>query len=149
MISSERGQNHLRYVGVALLVSACTLLTSSVCNADAGQNDGRLNLTLQQAISMVLKNNLDIQLEQLDQRVADFSLERTQGGGTPRTVNYNVAEAPLGPGIAAVPLFSSLSTILTPTSVDPTGVNVFSSYDKSHVTETQRSLSVGTTPFSA
>jgi outer membrane protein len=108
-----------------------------------------LYLTLQQAISMALKNNLDIQLEQLDQNVANFSLERTEGGGTPRAINYNVAEAPVGEGTAAVPLFSSLSTLLTPTSVDPAGVSVFSSYDKSHVTETQRSLSLSTTPFSA
>ena len=98
---------------------------------------------------MALKNNLDIQLEQLDQNVANFSLERTQGGGTPRTINYNVAEAPIGEGTAAIPLFSSLSTQLTPTSVDPAGVNVFSSYDKSHVTEAQRSLSLTNTPFSA
>jgi outer membrane protein len=110
--------------------------------------EGPLYLTLQQAISMALKNNLDVQLEQLDQEVADFSIERTKGGGTPRTINYNVSEAPLGPGIAAVPLFSSLSTVLTPMSVDPSGVSIFSSYDRSRVTQAQRSLSVGNTPFS-
>ena len=106
-------------------------------------------LTLQQAISMALKNNLDIQLEQLDQKVANFSIERAEGGGTPRAINYNVAEAPIGEGTAAVPLFSSLSTLLTPTSVDPAGVSVFSSYDKSHVTDAERSLSLSSTPFSA
>jgi outer membrane protein TolC len=127
---------------------ASVLLTVSSCKNSAGQ-DGPLYLTLQQAISMALKNNLDIQLEQLDQSVADFSLERTKGGGTPRTVNYNIAEPPLGEGTTAVPLFSSLSTVLTPTSVDPAGVSVSSSYDRSHVTETQRSLSLGTTSFSA
>jgi outer membrane protein len=112
-------------------------------------NDGRLCLTLQQAISMALKNNLDIQLEQLDQKVADFSLERTKGGGTPREINYNVSEPPLGGGTTAVPLFSSISTLVTPMSVDPAGVNVSSSYDMSHLTETQRSLSLATAPFSA
>jgi outer membrane protein len=161
-----------------LRICACALLTSFLWNATAGQdgnssssaaaitqsliqdnhaqvsaqapfpNDGRLYLTLQQAISMALRNNLDIQLEQLDQNVANSSLERTEGGGTPRAITYNVAEAPVGAATAAVPLFSSLSTLLTPTSVDPAGVNVFSSYDKSHITETERSLSIGTTPFS-
>jgi outer membrane protein TolC len=98
---------------------------------------------------MALRNNLDIQLEQLDQNVADFSIERTKGGGTPRTINDNIAEAPIGEGTAAVPLLSSLSTVLTPTSVDPAGVSVSASYDNGHVTETQRPLSLGTTPFSA
>lgn len=98
---------------------------------------------------MALRNNLDIQLEQLDQTVADFSIQRTKGGGTPRPINYNIAEPPIGEGTATVPLFSSPSTLVTPTSVDPTGLNVFSSYDTSRVLETQRSLSVGSTAFSA
>jgi hypothetical protein len=37
-------------------------------------------LSLQQAIAMALERNLDIQLEELDQSVADFSLKRTEGG---------------------------------------------------------------------
>jgi outer membrane protein len=129
-------------------IYAAVLLAVLSCDTSAGQ-DGTLYLTLQQAISMALKNNLDIQLEQLDQGVADFSLERAKGGGTPRTINYNIAEPPLGEGTIAVPLFSSLSTVLTPTSVDPAGVSVSSSYDRSHVSETERSLSLGTTLFSA
>lgn len=112
-------------------------------------DDGRLDLTLQQAIRMALQHNLDIQFEQLDQKVGDFSLERTKGGGTPREINYNIAEPPLGEGPTAIPLFSSISTPVTATSVDPAGVNLSSSYDVSHLTETQRSLSLITTPFSA
>jgi outer membrane protein TolC len=108
-----------------------------------------LHLTLQEAIGMALKNNLDIQLEQLDQTVGNFSLERTKGGGTPLAINYNVAEPPIGEGTAAVPLLSSISTLPNPTSVDPSGVNVSSSYDTSHVLEPQRSLSLSTAPFSA
>jgi outer membrane protein len=131
-----------------LRIFAFAALAISSCNNSVGQ-DGPLYLTLQQAIGMALKNNLDIQLQQVDQQVADFSIERTQGGATPRAINLNVAEPPLGAGTAAVPLFSSLSTVLTPTSVDPAGVSVSSSYDRSHVTETQRSLSVASTPFSS
>jgi outer membrane protein len=112
-------------------------------------DDDRLNLTLQQAIRMALQNNLDIQFEQLDQKVGDFSLERTKGGGTPREINYNIAEPPLGEGPTAIPLFSSISTPVTPMSVDPAGVNLSSSYDVSHLNETQRSLSLAPTPFSA
>src|SRR5438067_11080085 len=82
---------------IALRTCACALLTISSWNASAQDEHGQvlaqtsspadstLYLTLQQAISMALKNNLDIQLEQLDQNVAGFSLQRTKGGGTPRT----------------------------------------------------------------
>ena len=132
----------------ALRTCAAVLLTVLSCKTSAGQ-DSTLYLTLQQAISLALRNNLDIQLEQLDQSVADFSLERTTGGGTPREINYNVAEPPIGEGTAAVPLFSSISTLINPTSVNPAGVNVSSSYDTSHVLGSQRSLSLGSTSFSA
>jgi outer membrane protein len=149
-----------RNSGLALRMCVCALLTSLSWNASAQDEHAQpqaetkptgstLNLTLEQAINMALKNNLDIQLEQLDQSVADFSLERAKGGGTPRPINYSVTEPPLGEGTTAVPLFSSLSTLPTPTSVDPAGVSVSSSYDRSHVTETQRSLLLGAAPFSA
>ena len=98
---------------------------------------------------MALKNNLDIQLERSDQTVANFGVERAKGGGAPLAINYNIAESPIGAATAAVPLFSSLATLVTPTSVDPAGVNVSSSYDASHVLETQRSLLLNTAPFSA
>jgi hypothetical protein len=55
----------------------------------AGQEaspDG-MQLSLQQAIQMALEQNLDIQLEEVDQSVADFSLTRTQG------VSYDISNA--------------------------------------------------------
>jgi outer membrane protein len=96
-----------------------------------------------------LQNNLDVQLEQVDQSVADLSLKRTQGGGTPLPVNYNIAETPAGEIIPAMPLLASTGPTISPYGVEPAGViSVSPSYDIGHVLEPQRSLSLATAPFS-
>ena len=45
---------------------------------------------------MALKNNLDIELEQIDQAIADLSVPLAKGGGLPRPINYTVADTPAG-----------------------------------------------------
>jgi outer membrane protein TolC len=117
----------------------------------AGQpsSQDRVELTLQQAIQTALEKNLDIQIQQVDQSVAEFGVRRTRGGGAPTQLNYNIAETPTGVGVLAMPLLTSLPGVLSPTSVDPTGVTVSSSYDTGHVLEAQHSLSIAQAPFSA
>ena len=117
----------------------------------AGQEaspDG-MQLSLQQAIRMALENNLDIRLEQIDQSVADFSLTRTQGGATPRAINFNIAEVPTGQAIASVPLLATTSPTLSPYGVEPSTITIPSSYDAAHVLQAYRSLSIATAPFSS
>src|SRR6202034_3795752 len=75
-------------------------------------------LSLQQAIHMALEGNLDIQLEDMDQAVANFSLTRTQGGATPRAINFNIAETPAGE-VASVPLLATTSPTLSPYGIEP------------------------------
>jgi outer membrane protein len=114
------------------------------------QPDEPLQLSLEQAIRMALDNNLDVQLEQVDQSVADFSLKRTEGGGTPRPLNYNIAEAPVGEVIPALPLLASTGPTISPYRIQPAGIiSVSPSYDIGHVLQPQRSLSLTTAPFSA
>jgi outer membrane protein len=109
----------------------------------------RLELTLQQAIARALENNLDIQIQKVDQSVAESGIRRTQGGGAPSQLNYNIAEAPAGLGTTAMPLLTSASPVLAPTSVDPSGIAVSSSYNAGHVLEAQHSLSLVQAPYSA
>jgi outer membrane protein len=116
--------------------------------ADEVKPDGATRVSLQQAIRMALEKNLDIQLEQLDQSVADFSLRRTKGGGTPRQINYNIAEPPAGPLVAPMPLLTSTAATLSPNGIQPSGISVPTSYDAGHVLEAQHSLSIATAPFS-
>jgi outer membrane protein TolC len=108
-----------------------------------------MQLSLQQAIHMALQRNLDIQLEELDQSVADFSLTRTEGGATPRAINYNIGETPTGLVMASVPLLATASPTLSPYGVEPSTISIPSSYDAAHVLQPYRSLSIATAPFSS
>ena len=97
---------------------------------------------------MALQNNLDVQLEQVDQSVADFSLKRTQGGGTFRPINYNIAETPAGEIIPGMPLLASTGPTRSPYGIQPAGISISPSYDVGHVLQPQQSLSLATAPFS-
>ena len=98
---------------------------------------------------MALERNLDIQLEEADQSVADFSLTRTQGGAAPRAINFNIAETPTGEVIASVPLLATTSPTLSPYGIEPSTITIPSSYDAAHVLQPYRSLSIATAPFSS
>jgi len=111
--------------------------------------DGTLRLSLQQAIGMALKNNLDIELEQIDQTIADLGVSLARGGGLPRPINYTVADTPAGEAPVAVALLSFSSPGLSPLSVDPITSTVSSSYNTSRVLEGSHSLSLTSAPYSA
>jgi outer membrane protein len=116
--------------------------------APAIPQGGRLDLSLQEAVRMALKNNLDIEIEQVDQTIADLSVPLTKGGGLPRPINYTVADSPPGEAGVAVPLLSFSSPGLSPLSVDPITSTVSSSYNTSHVLEESHSLSLSSSPYS-
>jgi outer membrane protein TolC len=116
--------------------------------APANPQDGRLYLSLQEAFQMALKNNLDIEFEQIDQTVADQSLLLTEGGGLPRAINSTVADTPAGEAAVAVPLLSFSSPGLSPLSVDPIASTVSSSYNTSRVVDGTHSLSLSPSTYS-
>ncbi len=97
---------------------------------------------------MALKNNLDIEIEQVDQTIADLGVPLTRGGGLPRPINYAVADMPAGVAGVAVPLLSFSSPGLSPLSVDPITSTVSSSYNTSHVVDGAHSLSLSSNPYS-
>ena len=81
--------------------------------------DGKLYLSLQDAIALALENNLDIELERYGPRMADTDLWRAQAGSLVRGVPLTVQEGPQGTGGpveappgSAPPLTPSSSTIL-------------------------------------
>jgi outer membrane protein len=117
--------------------------------ADQEASPDGMQLSLQQAIQMALERNLDIQLEEVDQSVADFSLTRTQAGATPRAINFNIAETPTGEVSASVPLLATTSPTLSPYGIEPSTITIPSSYDAAHVLQPYRSLSIATAPFSS
>jgi outer membrane protein len=123
--------------------------TQGTAPAPTNSQDGRLNLSLRQALQMALKNNLDIELEQIDQTIADASVSLAKGGGQPRPINYRVEDTPVGEAPVAVPLLSFSSPGLTPLSVDPITSTVSSSYNTSRVREGSHSLSLSAAPYSS
>jgi outer membrane protein len=114
----------------------------------ANPQDGPLYLSVQEAFRMALKNNLDIEFEQIDQTVADLSVPLTEGGGLPRAINYMVSDTPAGEAGAAAPLLSFSSPGMSPLSVDPIASTVSSSYNTSRVLDGTHSLSLSSSPYS-
>jgi outer membrane protein TolC len=111
--------------------------------------DGRLYLSLREAIAMAIRNNLDVEIERVDQTIADQSLPLAKGGGLPRPINYTVADTPAGEAPAAVPLLSFSSPGLSPLSVDPITSTISSSYNTSRVLEGSHSLSLSSSAYSS
>ena len=116
--------------------------TPSNTPAAAIEGGSKVYLSFQQALTMALKNNLDIELEQADQTIADLSIPLAKGGGLPRSINYTVADTPAGEAPLAVPLLSFSAPGLSPQNVDPVSSNVSSSYDTSRVLEGSHTLAL-------
>jgi outer membrane protein len=107
-----------------------------------------LDLSLQQAVAMALKNNLDIEIEKVDQSVADVSISMAEGGGLPRAINYTVMDTPPGEASVAVPLLSFSFPGVSALNVDPISSTVSASYNTSRVLESSHSLLLNPQTFS-
>lgn len=104
--------------------------------------DGKLYLSLQDAIALALENNLDLQLERYGVAMGDTDAVRAQGGGTLRGVPVTVNEAPAGiGGPSGSPLLTTAANGTTPQSIVSVTVT-----DSGFIDETQNSLDV-TGPF--
>jgi len=72
---------------------------------------GNIYLSLSDAITLAIENNLDIQLERYTMPSADTELLRAKGGGLLRGLTYDVYEVPVGVGGPASPLVTSAATL--------------------------------------
>jgi outer membrane protein TolC len=109
-------------------------------------HNGVLSLSLEDAISLAIANNLDAEIHRYDLGIADMDVMRTKGGGTSRGISFNVSQLPTGVGGPAGPLLSIASTTANPTSTSVSS----SFFDVSEITEQQNDLSLqGSTPFSS
>jgi outer membrane protein len=105
---------------------------------------GQLFLSLEDAISIALENNLDLELERFGVRMANTDTVRAQGGGTLRGVPLFVNEAPAGiGGPSGSPLLTTAATGAAPQSIVSVSVT-----DTQLIAESQDNLGVtGTFPF--
>ena len=100
--------------------------------------DGKLYLSLHDAIALAITNNLDVELERYNLLASDTEVTRARGGGNLRGIDYTVEQSPQGVGSLTSPLLVTATNGTTAS----TNVNVT---DLSQVTQsgngTQTSLS--------
>ncbi len=106
---------------------------------------GNLYLSLQDAISLSLENNLDIELQRFTPAIAQSDTERARGGasilrGVPLVVNV----LPQGVGGPVSPILNLPASGLTPTTTVPANLTELAA-----IVPTQTSAAItGTNPFS-
>jgi outer membrane protein len=109
--------------------------------------DGKLYLSLHDAIILAIENNLDIEISRYNLLLADTDLTRAQGGGNLRGLDFTVQQTPPGVGAATSPLLITSTT----GNASPSNASVT---DLSQVTQmengTPQNLSAnGTSTYSA
>ena len=109
-------------------------------------HDGKLFLSLHDALALAIENNLDVEVSRYNLLLADTDITRAKGGGTLRGLDYTIQQTAPGVGAATTPLLITATT----GNASPTNTTVI---DLSQVTQTalgvQQNLSGnGTSTFS-
>jgi outer membrane protein len=104
--------------------------------------DGKLFITLEDAIALALENNLDVEAERYNLVIGHLDEVRAAGGGSLRGIDYSIAEPPNGVGGPGSPLLNALTTNTNPTTPTVTDLTSLNS-----TTQTQQSLSDLSTGF--
>jgi outer membrane protein len=109
--------------------------------------DGKLYLTLHDAISLAIENNLDVEVSRYNLLLADTDLIRAQGGGNLRGIDYTIVQPPPGVGEETSPLlFTATTGNASSTNATITDLSQVSQVSSS----TQQSISQnGTSTYSA
>lgn len=117
-------------------------------NQNSGQvdiliHDGKMSLTLEDAIALAIQNNYDVELERYDRWFAQTEILRSKGGGLLRGVTTTVNELPAGEGGPGEPLLTTVG------GYSPVLQLPSSAADLATITGTQSDLSIlSPTPYS-
>lgn len=103
--------------------------------------DGKLYLTLQDALALALENNLDVETERYNLVLAHTDEVRAAGGGSIRGIDYTIQETPNGVGGPGSPLLSAETTNPNPTA--PTVTDLTSLNATTQVSESLSQLPTG------
>ena len=106
-------------------------------------HDGKLSLTLQDAIELAIENNFDVELQRYDREFALTEIVRAKGGGLLRGVPTTIEELPAGEGGPGEPLLTTVG------GYSPVLQLPSSAADLATITGTQSDLSIlSPTPLS-
>jgi outer membrane protein TolC len=89
--------------------------------------DGKLYITLQDAIALALENNLDVEAQRYNLVLARTDAVRAAGGGSLRGIDYTVSEPPNGVGGPGSPLLAAETTNTNPTAPTVTDLTALNS----------------------
>jgi outer membrane protein len=109
------------------------LSLNSPAPLDSLMRDGKLYLSLHDAILLAIENNLDVEISRYNLLLADTDLTRAKGGGNLRGLDLTVQQTPPGVGAATSPLLITATT----GNASPTNASVT---DLSQVTQTGNSI---------
>jgi outer membrane protein len=116
----------LGFLGPYHRVTVPPLFEGNAARLDGLIRDGKLYLTLQDAIALALENNLDVEAERYNITLARTDVVRAQGGGSLRGLDYSTELPQKGVGGPGSPLLNATtanSNPSTPTVTDLTALN--------------------------
>ena len=132
--------NFLRLLGPFRPANVPQLFPGDGARLNSLVKDGKLYLTLHDAIALAIENNLDVEVERYNIVLANTDVVRAKGGGSTRGIDYTVLDPQNGVGGPGSPLLNSntvSSNPITPTVTDLTSLN--------STTQVQQNLSVNGT----
>ncbi len=132
----------LGFLGPYRRPSVPQLFPGSEARLESLIRDGKLYLTLQDAIALALENNLDVETERYNLVLGRIDTVRAAGGGSTRGIDYTIQETPNGVGGPGSPLLNALTANANPTAPAVTDLTSLNS-----TTQTQQSLSELSTGF--
>jgi outer membrane protein len=112
------------------------LFDGSAARLNGLVREGKLYLTLQDAIALALENNLDIETERYNLTLASTDVVRAAGGGSLRGIDYGIQLTQNGVGGPGSPLLNANTVNTNPTTPTVTDLTSLNS-----TTQTQQSLS--------
>ena len=118
------------------------LFDGSAARMDSLIRDGKLYLSLQDAIALALENNLDVEAERYNITLAKTDVVRATGGGSLRGIDFGVELPQNGVGGPGSPLLNAATVNSNPTAPTVTDLTSLNS-----TTQIQQSLSETTAGF--
>jgi outer membrane protein len=83
---------------------------NSTSRLNALVRDGKLYLSLHDAIELAVENNMDVEVSRYNLLLADADVTRAKGGGNLRGIDFTIQQPPPGIAAATVPLLITSAT---------------------------------------